>query len=125
MALPSEAGDSATLMPADFMASILSPAPPLPPEMIAPAWPMRRAGAGDDGDLALPVDVARHDADLALFRRDNAGAVRADETGAGIRQRALHAQHVQDRNALGDADHQRDLGIDRFQDRIGRERRRD
>src|SRR6185369_218664 len=37
IAEPRLAGDSATCMPADFMASILSPAPPLPPEMIAPA----------------------------------------------------------------------------------------
>ena len=34
IALPSAAGESATLIPADFMASILSWAPPLPPEMI-------------------------------------------------------------------------------------------
>src|SRR3546814_9292882 len=38
------AGESATRNPADFSASILSPAPPLPPAMIAPAWPMRRPG---------------------------------------------------------------------------------
>ena len=31
-------------MPADFIASILSEALPLPPEMTAPAWPMRRPG---------------------------------------------------------------------------------
>src|SRR6185312_4768982 len=37
IAEPRLAGDSATLMPAAFIASILSPAPPLPPEMIAPA----------------------------------------------------------------------------------------
>src|SRR5687767_5005799 len=37
IAEPRLAGDSATVIPADFMASILSPAPPLPPEMIAPA----------------------------------------------------------------------------------------
>ena len=30
-------------MPAAFIASILI-APPLPPEMMAPAWPMRRPG---------------------------------------------------------------------------------
>ena len=34
----------ATAMPADFMASILSSAPPLPPETMAPAWPMRLPG---------------------------------------------------------------------------------
>ena len=37
----------------------------------------------------------------------------------------LTRDHVQDRNAFGDADHQRDLGVDRFQDRVGGERRRD
>src|SRR5690606_27970429 len=40
--VPNRAGLSATTMPADFIASILSSAPPLPPEMMAPAWPMRR-----------------------------------------------------------------------------------
>ncbi len=35
--LPSAAGESDTAMPARFIASILSPAVPVPPEMIAPA----------------------------------------------------------------------------------------
>ena len=39
-------------------------------------------------------------------------------------QRALHAHHVEHRDALGDADDQRDLGVDRFEDRIGGEGRR-
>src|SRR6201995_5327948 len=33
-----------TRMPAAFIASILLSAPPLPPEMMAPPWPMRRPG---------------------------------------------------------------------------------
>src|ERR1700734_2266263 len=41
---PSRAGDGETLIPADSMAAILESAPPLPPAMIAPAWPMRRPG---------------------------------------------------------------------------------
>ncbi len=44
MVLPRFAGESATMTPALFIASILSPALPLPPEMMAPAWPMRRPG---------------------------------------------------------------------------------
>ena len=36
MVMPSLAGESVTTTPADFRASILSPAVPLPPEMIAP-----------------------------------------------------------------------------------------
>src|SRR5690606_38933991 len=35
----------------------------------------QRAGAGDDADGARHVDVARHDADLALTRRNDARAV--------------------------------------------------
>ena len=157
--------------PALRSASILSSAPPLPPAMIAPAWPMRRpggarlpainpttgflrcadlrkaapsssadaadladhddrlglvigekhledfdkigavhrvaadadagrlpepdrgrlrhrligqgAGARDDADPAAAMDVPRHDADLALVRGDDAGAVRADQPGLG------------------------------------------
>src|SRR5262249_47541324 len=38
--------------------------------------------------------------------------------------RALDLDHVGDRDALGDADDQRDLGLDRLADRIGRARRR-
>src|SRR4029077_5048207 len=44
MVLPRLAGDSATVIPAAFIASILSSAPPLPPAMMAPAWPIRRPG---------------------------------------------------------------------------------
>src|SRR5690606_16943988 len=36
-----------------------------------------RAGTADDADLAGLVDMARHDADLAFARRDDARAVRA------------------------------------------------
>ena len=39
-------------------------------------------------------------------------------------QRALHPHHVEHRNALGDADDERDPGVDRFQDRVGGEGRR-
>src|SRR5437868_5607319 len=42
--LPKRAGDGDTLIPAASMAVVLEPASPLPPEMIAPAWPMRRPG---------------------------------------------------------------------------------
>merc|ERR1719491_2338441 len=41
---PSSAGDLATCTPAASSAWILSSAPPFPPEMMAPAWPMRRPG---------------------------------------------------------------------------------
>ena len=41
---PRRAGDGETLIPAASMAAILESASPLPPEMMAPAWPMRRPG---------------------------------------------------------------------------------
>src|ERR1700749_494248 len=41
---PSLAGDGETVIPADSIAAVLEPASPLPPAMIAPAWPMRRPG---------------------------------------------------------------------------------
>src|ERR1700733_15426965 len=40
--LPRRAGDGETLMPAASMAAILDSAPPLPPALMGPAWPMRR-----------------------------------------------------------------------------------
>src|SRR5476651_2064031 len=83
-----------------------------------------RARARDDADLAALVDVSRHDADLALARRDDARAVRPDQARFRAGQRALDAHHVDHGNAFGDADHQRDLRIDRLEDRVSRERRR-
>src|SRR5262245_34690907 len=41
---PIRAGEGETLIPAASMAAILDSASPLPPAMIAPAWPMRRPG---------------------------------------------------------------------------------
>src|SRR5882757_6672399 len=41
---PSRAGDGETVIPAASIAALFDAASPLPPEMIAPAWPMRRPG---------------------------------------------------------------------------------
>src|SRR5690606_10510156 len=69
------------------------------------------AGARDDADMALLVDVAGGDADattalgiLAGAGADEAGAVGADEPGLAALHGAFHADHVLDRNALGDGD---------------------
>ena len=77
-----------------------------------------RAGARHDADRARLEDVRRHDADLAFAGGDDARAVRADQARLRAVERALHAHHVEDRDALGDADDQRDLGVDRLADRI-------
>ena len=85
----------------------------------------QRAGPRHDADLAGLVDEARHDADLAFARRDDAGAVGTDQIGPRVigAQHLLDAQHVEHRNAFGDRDDHLDAGIRRFQDRVRRERR--
>src|SRR5882672_9812328 len=67
---------------------------------------------------------ARHDADLAFLRRDNARAVGADEARSGAGQHRPHAHHVIHRDAFGDAHRQLDARIDGFQNRIRRPGRR-
>src|ERR1700693_1201249 len=78
-----------------------------------------RARARHDADLAALVDVAGHDADLALARRDHARAGRTDEPRLGARERALDFHHVEHRDALGDAHDQRHLGGDRLENSVG------
>lgn len=52
-------------------------------------------GTGDDTDTAALVDEAGHDADLALARGDDTGAVGADETGLGLGlEHVGNAHHV-------------------------------
>src|SRR6266404_4430149 len=74
--------------------------------------------AGDDADLAAAMDVPRHDADLALVGGDDTGTIRPDQPRAAAAQATLDADHVEDRDTLGDADYQRDAGIGGFEDRI-------
>ena len=86
--------------------------------------PHRFVGEGartrDHAHAALLVDVARHDADLAGIRSDDARAVRADE--ARLATRLRHAlrdlDHVDDRNAFGDRDDQLDARVDCFENRL-------
>src|SRR5262245_8080033 len=82
------------------------------------------ARARDDADLTGLMDVARHDADLAFARRDDAGAVGADQAGARAAQRALDLDHVEHGPAFGDADDEGNGGVDRFEDGIGGKGRR-
>src|SRR5262245_32315137 len=82
-------------------------------------------GTRHDADRALLEDVARHDADLALVRGDDAGAVRPDQPGLGAVEGTLDLDHVHHRDAFGDADGERDLGGDRLEDGVGGKGRRD
>ena len=69
--------------------------------------------------------LAGHDPDLAFVGRQHAGAIGADQPRLRAGQRALDPDHVEHRNALGDGDDQRHFGVDRLEDRVRGERRRD
>ena len=66
------------------------------------------AGTRHDAYFAWQVDVTWHDADLALARSDYAWAVRADQDYAQLVALDLGFQHVDGRDAFGDADDQLD-----------------
>mmetsp|Transcript_44063 Transcript_44063/g.58469 ORF Transcript_44063/g.58469 Transcript_44063/m.58469 type:complete len:225 (+) Transcript_44063:274-948(+) len=83
------------------------------------------ARAGDHTDLTLGVDVARHDADLALARLDNAGAVRANQARLALRLHdRLHLDHVEGGDALRDAHDEVHLSLNGLEDGVGGEGRR-
>ena len=88
----------------------------------------QRTGARDDADLALLVNDAGHNADLAFARGDDAGAVGADQLCSVGTQRSFHIErsfnvkHIQYRNAFCNTDNDFNAGIRSFQDRIGCER---
>ncbi|MNV18513.1 hypothetical protein D3C71_1093410 [compost metagenome] len=82
------------------------------------------AGTRNDTDLAWQVNVTWHDADLAFAWGDHAWAVRADQDYAQLVALNFSVQHVQGRNAFGDAHDQLDAAESSFQDRIFAERSR-
>ncbi len=71
------------------------------------------------------MNVTRHDADFAFARGDHTWAVRADHAYACFVQLHFHGQHIQRRNTFGDGDNQFDACVDRFQNGVFAERRRD
>ena len=81
-------------------------------------------GARHDAHRAGAVDIAWHDADLALPGVMTPGQFGPMRTDREPDQCRLDSQHVQHRNALGDADDDADAGIRRLQDGIRREGRR-
>ena len=85
-------------MPADFMASILESASPLPPEMIAPAWPMRRPGGavtpGDEADHRLLAPWLRLDEVGGVFLGGAADLADHDDRLRSSGSRQEHLQHV-------------------------------
>src|SRR6476660_3991366 len=87
-----------------------------------------RARARDHADIALKIDVTRHDAEHGLAGADDAGAVRAHQHRAllfGIAvEVALHSHHVLRRDAVGDRADQLYAGVGGFHDGVGAEGRR-
>src|SRR5690606_24800025 len=80
----------------------------------------QRARLRHEADLAGARDVRRDDAGVRLRRRDDAGAVRADDPrlvalGLGVRPEVGRVVH---RDALGDDDGERDLGVDGLDHRV-------
>ena len=80
------------------------------------------AGTRNDTDFAWQVNVTWHDADLAFAWGDHAWAVRADQDYAQLVALNFSVQHVQGRNAFGDANDQLDAAEGCFQDRVFAER---
>ena len=87
---------------------------------LAHSFVSQSAGARNDTDVAFQMDVPWHDADLALTRRDDPGAVRANQARSLRLQIRPDFHHVDLRNAFGDADNQGDPGVGRFHDAVRR-----
>src|SRR5579859_5080985 len=83
-----------------------------------------RATAADDADIALLVDAARHDSDFAFAGGDDARAIGADEARLVEVHGGSSANHVDNGNAFGNANDERNFGIGSFEDSIGSVRRR-
>src|SRR5690554_459289 len=82
------------------------------------------AGAGYDTNLTFLVDMARHDADLALVRSDQARAVRTNHANAFTINVFFGVQHVDGRDSFSDTNDQLNTGIGGFDDGVFTERSR-
>src|SRR6266446_9629256 len=79
----------------------------------------QRAAAADNADISRLVDAAGHDADFALARRDDAGAVRTNEARLrGVDDRG-HAHHVEGGDAFGDANDKWKIRVGSFENGVG------
>ena len=69
------------------------------------------------------MDVTRHDPDFGRSGSDDSRTIWANQTRSFSGHLRFHAHHVHHWNALRDAHHQLDTGVDGFEDGIGRARR--
>ncbi len=91
---------------------------------LADRFVRQRAAAAYDADMARLMNLAGHNAHLALARRNDTRAIGANQARAASAQHGRDANHVDGGNALGDAHGQWQTRIDGFENRIGRVRRR-
>ena len=84
-----------------------------------------RPRAADEPDPSLAQDLRRDDPDVRLAGRERARAIRAEQGDPLGPDVVVDPQHVVRGQALGDADHRLDPGVDGLVDRIRGEPRRD
>ena len=83
------------------------------------------ARTGHNTDLALGVDVAWHDADLALAGLDDTWAVGSNQARLVLRLHdRLDLDHIKGGDALGNAHDEVHLGLDSLENSVSGERRR-
>ena len=70
------------------------------------------------------MNTPRHDADLGLTGRNDAGAVRADQSRLGGFELGPNLDHIESRNAFGDADDERNPRVFCFENGVGGKGRR-
>src|SRR5215510_8488725 len=84
----------------------------------------QRPAARDHADAAFLVNTRGHDADFAFAGRNDARAVRPDQSHAARPDVVKSLDHVDRRDAFSDADDQRHARVRRLHNRVSRERGR-
>src|SRR5215813_5965967 len=77
-----------------------------------------RPAAADNANVAGLVNSSRHDADFAFAGRNDARAIRTDEARFITIDRQRNANHIENRNAFGNADDERKRSVGCFENRV-------
>src|SRR6266478_2439972 len=80
------------------------------------------AAAADHANVSLFVDAARHNANFAFARRNDARTIRSDEARLFCVHRERHSNHVKNRNAFGDANDQGNFRFSSLKNGVRRKR---
>ncbi|MNJ55813.1 hypothetical protein D3C77_513310 [compost metagenome] len=78
----------------------------------------KRSASGYYADMTRHMDVARHNTDFALSRRNDARAVRSDQYRLLSFHITGNLDHIEHRNTFRNADHKLHFGFYRFENRI-------